>query len=97
MRVGLYECEKCPDPLMNAIRVFGLVILITFFLIVLIIINIKKRKESQMSILLRIFTNYLQLIATTMSYGFKYPDFIYDTLYPVERAGSSSESFLSFD
>ena len=96
-RVGVYECERCPDPTLNAIRVVGLFILILLFLTSLIIVNIKKKKESQLSILLKIFTNYLQLVATTMSFNLKFPSFLLEAFYPVERVGSSSESFLSFD
>jgi hypothetical protein len=97
MRVGIYECEKCPDPVLNALRIFGLIALVMLFLIAIIIVNIRKKKESQMSILLRIFTNYLQLIATAMSLNLQYPDFIVNTFGMVERAGDSSGSFLSFD
>lgn len=96
-RVGLYECEKCPDPTLNVIRVIGFMLLIIFFIVILIIVNIKKKKESQLSILLRIFTNYLQLIATAMSFNLQYPSFIVEMFYPVEKVGSTSESFLSFD
>jgi hypothetical protein len=97
MRVGIYECEKCPDPVLNALRIFGLMALVMLFLIAIIIVNIRKKKESQMSILLRIFTNYLQLIATAMSLNLKYPDFVVSTFGIIERAGNSSGSFLSFD
>lgn len=97
MRVGIYQWEKWPNPLYNAIRVFGLLIIIIFFLIILIIINIRKSKESQKSILMRIFTNYLQLIGTSLSFGFNYPQLIYDVFSPIKKAGTTSESFLSFD
>jgi hypothetical protein len=82
---------------LNALRVFGMIGLIVFFLVIIIVVNIRKKRESQMSILLRIFTNYLQLIATALSFDFKYPSFIIDTFYIVDRVGTSSESFLSFD
>jgi hypothetical protein len=97
MRVGIYDCEKCPDPVLNALRIFRLIALVMCFLIAIIIVNIRKKKESQMSILLRIFTNYLQLIATAMSLNLQFPDFIVSTFGMAERAGDSSGSFLSFD
>lgn len=97
MRVKVYECEKCPDPVYNAIRVFGLIIIIAIFFVILVIINIRKKNESQMSVMFRILTNYLQLISTTLSYGFSYPSIIYDIFAPVEDAGTTSQSFLSFD
>lgn len=97
MRAGIYDCEKCPHPVLNALRVFGMIALILFFLVLIIIVNIRKKKESQLSVVLRIFTNYLQLIATALSFNLKYPSFLVDAFYLVDRVGTSSESFLSFD
>ena len=50
-----------------------------------------------MSTLLRIFTNYLQLITTSLTYDVSFPDSLADILYPVDKVGASSETFLSFD
>ena len=97
MRVGDYECNLWPNPIYNAIRVVGLLLLIFLFMIFLIIVNIRKRKESQNSILLRIFTNYLQLLATAMSYNLKFPPALVNAFYPVQKVGTTQESFLSFD
>ena len=97
MRVGDYEWNVCPNPVYNAIRVVGLLLLIFLFMVFLIIVNIRKRRESQTSILLRIFTNYLQLLATTMSYNLKFPSALVDAFYPVQKVGTTQESFLSFD
>ena len=97
MRVGDYECNLWPNPIYNAIRVVGLLLLIFLFMIFLIIVNIRKRKESQNSILLRILTNYVQLIATTMSYNLKFPTALVNAFYPVQKVGTTQESFLSFD
>lgn len=64
---------------------------------VIIIVNVKKTSESDLSVLLRIFTNYAQLITTTMSFSTRYPNSLTNFLVPVERVGESSEVFLSFD
>ena len=95
-RVAEFQCAKCPDPVLNAIRVVGVVIIAFVFLLILISINIKKRKESQMSILLRIFTNYLQLISAALSFNMSFPSVVTDLFYPIEKM-SSSDTFLSFD
>ena len=95
-RTGEFECSKCPDPLMNALRVIGVLLLAFIFLMLLIAINIRKTKESQTSILLRIFTNYLQLIAAAMSFNLRFPDSITNIFLPVNKI-SSSDTFLSFD
>ncbi|CAI2363934.1 unnamed protein product [Moneuplotes crassus] len=97
MRVGLYECEKCPNKMYNSIRIALLMILVIIFIVILIIINIRKKNESQKSIILRILTNYLQLMGIAVSYGLDYPNALYDSFSFMERASSTSESFISFD
>ena len=96
-RISDYQCEKWPNPIYNGIRVIGLLLLVFIFLMVLIIINIRKTKESEMSILIRIMTNYLQLLTTSMSFNVQYPSVLLDALSPVSQVGSSSQAFLSFD
>jgi len=64
---------------------------------IIIIVNVKKTTESELSVLLRIFTNYAQLITTTMSFSTNYPTSLTNFLIPMKRVGQSSEVFLSFD
>ena len=96
-RLANYECSKCPDPIMNALRIAGLIALVGSYFIIMIVIGIRKKRESQQSILLRILTNYLQLLTTALSFNLKFPTTLTQIFYPVERIGSSSEAFLSFD
>jgi len=95
--VNEFECRKCPNPLMNAFRVFGLILLIFGWYMTLIIINIRKTSESELSILLRIMTNYLQLITTSLTLTASYPDSLFDFFVPAQIFGANSEVFLSFD
>ena len=67
------------------------------YFMLLIIINIRKNKESDISTLLRILTNYLQLLSTSFSSNIQYPDSLTSMFYPAGRVGSSSDTFLSFD
>jgi len=64
---------------------------------ILIIINVRKTQESELSVLLRILTNYLQLITTSLAMSAEYPDSFTDILIPAQRIGGSSDTFLSFD
>ena len=48
-RVSDYQCEKCPNPIYNGIRVVGLLLLVFIFLMIIIVINIRKTKESEIS------------------------------------------------
>jgi hypothetical protein len=55
------------------------IFLIAFsFLMILIGFNVRKTHDSEMSILMRIFTNYLQLISATLSFNLRYPSIISD-------------------
>ncbi|CAI2362983.1 unnamed protein product [Moneuplotes crassus] len=92
-----FQCAKCPNPLVNAFRVFGLMILVFLYFMALIVLNVRKTKESQMSVLLRILTNYMQLITTSMSMSLSYPSFLDSFTGPLKRMGGSSDTFLSFD
>lgn len=95
--LGDFECSKCPDPTLNAIRVVGVGIAVLLFISALIIMNIRKKKESQPSILMRIMTNYLQIMTATMSYSMKFPDTLNALFLPVEKLGSSGETIMSYD
>ena len=61
----------------------------------LLIINIRKNKESELSTILRIMANYLQLLST--SFIIQYPDTLTGVMYSAGRVGSLSDTFLSFD
>ena len=96
-RQSNFECEKCPNLVYNALRIMGLILLVSIFFIVLIIVNIRKKKESQQSILLRILANYLQLLSVSMSFNMKFPPILVQIFYPLQKIGASSEAFLSLD
>ena len=82
---------------MNIIRMILIMIAVLVFLTILILININKTTESQKSTLLRILTNYLLVVSTTMSFGANFPSAMNDIFYPADIVGSSSEAFVSFD
>ena len=67
------------------------------FLSLLIGTSIRKNKENQTSILLRILANYIQLMSVTMSIDFKYPGAINDVLAPIQVLGSATQMFMSFE
>ena len=73
----------------------GIAVFVYFMM--LIIVNARKTTESDLSVLLRILTNYAQLITATMSFSANYPGSLTDFLIPVEIVGDSSEVFMSFD
>jgi len=82
---------------MNAIRVIGVGIAVFTFFMIIIAINVRKTKESQVSVLFKIMTNYLQLITTTMSFSTSFPENIMSMFSIFEEVGGASDTFLSFD
>lgn len=96
-KVGNYECTKCPDPILNGVKVIGIALLIFIFLLVLVGIAIRKKRENQTSILLRILANYLQLLAVSTAFRVNYPSSFMEAMNSAESLGSVSETFLSFE
>ena len=72
-------------------------VVIFAYLTYLIIINLRKTVESQSTTLMRILTNYLQVVSTVLAFDANYPDIVTDLLTPANIIGSSSESFVSLD
>jgi len=64
---------------------------------VIVIFNIRKRKENIFSILSRIFTNYIHCFTVSLSYNLTYPSIVSDSLSPAKEIGSSSDTVVSFD
>ena len=72
-------------------------IAILAYLTYLIAINLKKTSDSQMATLMRIMTNYLQVVSTVLAFDANFPNTINDLFEPAYMIGSSSESFVSVD
>ena len=97
MRIGQSECQKCPPQAINTIRVLGFILLIMGIILLCIWFNIRKKVESEASIIYRIFTNYLHCISASVSFNITYPSVLTNTMNPLNKIGQSSDTFLSFD
>ncbi|CAI2360923.1 unnamed protein product [Moneuplotes crassus] len=96
-RVNDYECRKCPNVILNSFQVLGMILLVICFYIFMMIINVRKTSESELSVLLRILANYLQLISVSTGMSSNYPSIMVAISIPVKWLGGSSDAFLSFD
>ena len=67
------------------------------FLTVLIAISIRKKRENQTSILMRIMANYVQLMSVSMSFKVKFPVSLTQLFGPINMFGSTSDTYLSYD
>ncbi|CAI2369432.1 unnamed protein product [Moneuplotes crassus] len=92
-----HECLKCPSKLVNAIEFIGFQIVSLGFIYFIIILNIRKKSENQFSILMRIFTNYTQLIAAILSFNIKFPNLFESISSQTGKVSSPERTFFSFD
>ncbi|CAI2361155.1 unnamed protein product [Moneuplotes crassus] len=96
-RINDFECQKCPNPIFNSIKVVVVMLVVLSFFILMTIINVRKTTESQISVLLRILTNYLQLMIVSTSMSNQYPSTVITIFIPFKAFGGSTDAFLSFD
>ena len=92
-----FECSKCPSRIVNAIRVAGYQLLALIFLSGIIIVNIKKRKENELSILLRILTNYIQMVTAAITFNIKFPTSFNEIFSQTDKFSSADQTYFSFD
>jgi hypothetical protein len=92
-----FAWTKWPSFSMNVIRVIGVIILALLFLTGIIIVNIRKTKENNFSILLRIFTNYIQLLTASLAFNINLPSSFTGAFSSSDRLSAPQESFFSFD
>jgi hypothetical protein len=92
-----FECQKCPNMVLNSVRIAGVGLVVFVFFMILITINVRKTEECQVSALFRIMTNYIQLLTTSMSFSSSFPESLTDIFSPASRVGGASDTFLSFD
>ena len=68
-------------------------------MVFMIIINIRKITESQVSVLFRILVNYAQVLGfvRTMALNIPHPDLVDAMFYPIRVIGKASEQIVSFE
>mmetsp|Transcript_3856 Transcript_3856/g.3226 ORF Transcript_3856/g.3226 Transcript_3856/m.3226 type:complete len:95 (-) Transcript_3856:1130-1414(-) len=62
-----------------------------------ILVNSRKKKENQVSILLRIFTNYTQLISAAITFNIMFPSSFDSVFSQSQKFNSAEQTFFSFD
>ena len=56
-----------------------------------------RNKDSSTSVLNRIMTNYLQILATALAFNLNFPSYLTESMGSTKSLGASQEVFLSFD
>ena len=94
-KVSNFQCTKWAAPIVIYIRVIGMII--AFILVILFIIYLKRKEGNERTILMRIMTNYVQIMTTTLSYNMNLPSTISDIFTPLKFMGSGTTTIFSFD
>jgi len=72
----MYDCNKCPNAAINAIKIIGLFALFIGGVALLIYMNLRRRTENETGVALRIMANYLQIMTATAAFDLQWPEFI---------------------
>ena len=89
-RDSSFACRKWPDVVLNTIRIVDVMMPVLIYLTYLIAINLKKSLESQTTTLMRILTNYLQVVSTVIVFNANYSQSLTNLFSPAEMIRVSS-------
>ena len=96
-RVGDHECAKCINSTANALKILFIGLFLLFLVILVIMINLRSSKESNMSVLFRIVTNYFHIVTSAASFNLSYPNSLASFFQGVKTVGEAPEMVLSTD
>ena len=94
-KVSNFQCTRWATPVVIYIRVIGM--MIAFILVILFIIYLKRKEGNERTVLMRILTNYIQIMTTTLSYNMNSPNTVIDIFTPLRSIGLDTNSVFSFD
>jgi len=60
-------------------------------------VNIQKKGDSNISVLMRIMTNYLQILGISMSFNLHFPEYMTNAFSGTKTIGNSTGILLSVD
>ena len=83
MRIGDHECSQCPNPFVNSLKIILVIVVMFGFIMMLIIFNIRKTKESEASILGKILMNYMHMVSTSFTFNIAFPRQFSDAFSPL--------------
>ncbi|CDW73478.1 UNKNOWN [Stylonychia lemnae] len=95
-KYGQNECVECQENALNILFIIGL-FLILLYLTFLIYTNMKFKDDRQISVIMRIFTNYLQMTAYLSSINLDWPINLKQFYQMFIQVGQSYESIMSVD
>jgi hypothetical protein len=96
-RTGDHKCSMCIDAWINALRLLGLGIVMVLFFVAVIWFNMRTKESSPQSILMRILTNYIQIVTSAASFNLTFPQSLQTMFDGIKTVGESAKVFLSLD
>jgi hypothetical protein len=77
-RVGVHECGVCPSSAGNALKILGIFLALLLALSLLLWVNLRNVGESNTSIVVRIFLNYIQVFTLAAAFNLEWPQYLKD-------------------
>jgi len=96
-RSGLHDCSICPERTQNIVKIGGVFILLIAAVCVLLYVNLRKADESESSVVLRIMTNYVQIVGTIATFNLSWPTYLAHFFNVASTVNEATESYISFD
>eukprot|EP00347_Sterkiella_histriomuscorum_P013164 403365763 len=91
------NCGRCPPRQENLLKILGIALAIFLAVGFVIIINLARNTESQLSTISRIFMNYIQIVSSTSAYNLGWPSYVAQYLGAYQKIGEATQSFVSVD
>jgi len=98
-RLNAAECARCPSFLLNTVRTIGIILAVLTFLALIVWSTIRsaERTRSHLSIYIKIFLNYLQLVMITAGFSLSWPAYVGVLLDAQQSAGNAADQIFSID
>jgi hypothetical protein len=94
-----YECGKCPDDVLNTIRIIGFFVLVFVIVIILVVFTIRgaNNKRNTLGVYNRVLVNHIQMLVIIYSFDLQWPTEFIDILSNSETVAQAPQQFMSFD
>eukprot|EP00347_Sterkiella_histriomuscorum_P004272 403361082 len=96
-RSGVSKCEECPNPLQNILLLQSILLAVMAYMLFMIVTNLREDSNQEASAILRILTNFLQIISSTSLIDLQWPETLKSFYRAFSILGETSSRLISFD
>lgn len=98
-RVGDNECAKCPNEVLNIIRIVGFLLLVFVIVALLVKTTIQGagNKRNILAVYNRVMVNHVQILVIIYSFKLDWPNTFSSIFSSAEPAAEAPKQFISFD